>query len=270
MCEVLVSKYMNHNNYSMYDVSRLVLMIHGADCRTITAKRLLFGGGMFMMRAMDGASREMQTGTQHLLNKGGITMPDTERGFRCPICNGAFASLDELQAHYAPCHPGYAAPLTVRLDINGKENEILIEQHWTLHDALQFRLGLTGAKHMCNRGVCGSCTVIIDGRAVLSCTTLAIECEGKRIQTVEGIAAEKAWKPLIDAYCKWDAMQCGYCTPGFLVSAKALLDKNPNPTEEECRKALSGNICICGTYPRHATAILEAALEIAKGEALHG
>ena len=106
----------------------------------------------------------------------------------------------------------------------------------------------------------------MDGRPILSCQTLAAECEGAAIQTVEGIAADPKWKPLIDAYCKWDAMQCGYCTPGFLVTAKCLLDRNPHPTEGEIKKALSGNICICGTYPRHSQAILEAAEIIGKGE----
>ena len=132
-------------------------------------------------------------------------------------------------------------------------------------DVLREELGLTGTKFACGISACGSCTVIMDGRAVLSCTTLAVECEGKSIQTVEGIAADPKWKPLVDAYCKWDAMQCGYCTPGFMVSSKALLDKNANPSEEECKQALAGNICCCGTYPRHPTAIMEAAPQIAKG-----
>ena len=149
-------------------------------------------------------------------------------------------------------------PEKVILNINGGSMELSIEPHWTLHHALQFEAGLTGAKHMCDRGACGSCTVIADGRPILSCTVLAIECLGLEIETIEGIAADPGWKPLIDAYCKWDAMQCGYCTTGFLMSAKALLDKNPDPTEQDCREALAGNICICGTYPRHATAILEA------------
>jgi aerobic-type carbon monoxide dehydrogenase small subunit (CoxS/CutS family) len=157
-------------------------------------------------------------------------------------------------------------PAIVKLKVNGKEHQVQIEPHWTLQRTLQFKLGLTGAKQMCDRGVCGSCTVIIDGRAVLSCTTLAVECEGKEIETVEGIAANKKWNPLIQSYCKWDAMQCGYCTPGFVVSAKALLEKNPSPTENDCKQALAGNICCCGTYPRHPTAIMEAA-QIIKGGA---
>ena len=190
---------------------------------------------------------------------------------RCPTCGNVSPDYAELRRHCAEVHPGAVPPVQVRLNINGKDGDVLVEPHWTLQRALQFKLGLTGAKHMCDRGVCGSCTVIMDGRAVLSCTTLAAECEGKAILTVEGIAADPKWKPLIDAYCKWDAMQCGYCTPGFVVSAKALLDKNPRPTEKECREALSGNICICGTYPRHATAIIEAALRIAgEGVEAHG
>jgi xanthine dehydrogenase YagT iron-sulfur-binding subunit len=187
-------------------------------------------------------------------------MPGRLEGYRCPICNGVFGDYAGLKAHYGEEHPDSALPVTAVLELNGKRCEVLVEPHWTLQRTLQFRLGLTGAKHMCDRGVCGSCTVIMEGRPILACTALTLDCEGKTIETVEGIAANGKWKPLIDAYCKWDAMQCGYCTPGFLVAAKALLDANPNPTEAECRQALAGNICICGTYPRHATAILEAAL----------
>jgi xanthine dehydrogenase YagT iron-sulfur-binding subunit len=194
------------------------------------------------------------------------SIPPALKDFRCPTCGRIFANLKELQCHYASEHPDAVLPEIVVLHINDKDCEVLIEPHWTLHRALQFRLGLTGAKHMCDRGACGSCTVIMDGRTALSCTTLAAECEGKSIMTIEGIAADPKWKPLIDAYCRWDAMQCGYCTPGFLVTAKALLDKNPNPTEEEIKEALAGNICICGTYPRHSTAIIEAATKMSKGE----
>jgi aerobic-type carbon monoxide dehydrogenase small subunit (CoxS/CutS family) len=192
-------------------------------------------------------------------------VPTTLTQFRCPICGKNFATYAEMKNHFSTAHPGAVVPVTTKLHINNKDCEVLIEPHWTLQRTLQFRLGLTGAKHMCDRGVCGSCTVIIDGRAVLSCTTLAVECEGKSIQTVEGIAADTKWKPLIDSYCKWDAMQCGYCTPGFVVSAKALLEKNPKPTEDDCKQALAGNICCCGTYPRHPTAIMEAAPQILKG-----
>jgi aerobic-type carbon monoxide dehydrogenase small subunit (CoxS/CutS family) len=192
--------------------------------------------------------------------------PTTLTNFRCPICSKDSNSFAALKDHFAQAHPGAVLPVTTKLKVNGKDCEVLIEPHWTLQRTLQYKLGLTGAKQMCDRGVCGSCSVIIDGRTVLSCTTLAVECEGKSIETVEGIAANPKWKPLIDSYCKWDAMQCGYCTPGFVVSAKALLEKNPSPSEEDCRQALAGNICCCGTYPRHPTAIVEAA-QVMKGVA---
>ena len=192
--------------------------------------------------------------------------PTTLTSFRCPIDGKDFNTYAALKSHFASAHPGYIQPVTTKLKVNGKDYDVLIEPHWTLQRTLQYKLGLTGAKQMCDRGVCGSCTVIIDGRAVLSCTTLAVECEGKSIETVEGIAANPKWKPLIQSYCKWDTMQCGYCTPGFVVSAKALLDKNPNPSENDCKQALAGNICCCGTYPRHPTAIMEAA-QVMKGGA---
>jgi aerobic-type carbon monoxide dehydrogenase small subunit (CoxS/CutS family) len=193
-------------------------------------------------------------------------VPSTITNFRCPICAKDFNTYAALKSHFTAAHPGRVLPVTTKLKVNGKDCEVLIEPHWTLQRTLQFKLGLTGAKQMCDRGVCGSCSVNIDGRTVLSCTTLAVECEGKSIETVEGIAADPKWRQLIQSYCKWDAMQCGYCTPGFVVSAKALLAKNPNPTENDCKQALAGNICCCGTYPRHPTAIMEAA-QLMKGGA---
>jgi xanthine dehydrogenase YagT iron-sulfur-binding subunit len=193
------------------------------------------------------------------------SMPVKPKTIRCPICRCQFLSYGSLTEHYADCHPGSVAPVLLTLNVNGKDCQVIIEPNMTLKQVLQFHLGLTGAKEMCDRGACGSCTVIMDGRPALSCNILAAGCEGKTIETVEGIAAIPKWKPLIDAYCKWDAMQCGYCTPGFLVSAKALLDRLPHPTEYEIREALSGNICICGTYPRHSQAILEAVAVMAGG-----
>ena len=179
--------------------------------------------------------------------------------FRCPIDDQDFSTSAALKSHFSKAHPASAMPVLTKLKVNGKDYEVQIEPQWTLQRTLQFKLGMSGVKTMCDRGACGSCTVIIDGRAVQSCMTLAVECEGKSIETIEGIAANPKWHPLIQSYCKWDAMQCGYCTPGFVVSAVALLSKVPNPTEHDIKQALGGNICCCGTYPRHPTAILEAA-----------
>ena len=185
-------------------------------------------------------------------------MPAQPTAILCPICHAQCLSYATLTEHFRAQHPDAAAPVFITLNVNGKACALIIEAHLTLKEVLQHHLGLTGAKQMCDRGACGSCTVIMDGKPTLSCNILAIQCEGREIETVEGIAVIPKWKPLIDAYCKWDAMQCGYCTPGFLVAAKALLDRLPQPTEQQINEALSGNICICGTYPRHSQAILEA------------
>jgi aerobic-type carbon monoxide dehydrogenase small subunit (CoxS/CutS family) len=205
---------------------------------------------------------------RNFLKSAGVVVTGSTLGSGLTLATGTAAEQQSpAAASKTAVHasPGGANLVTTKLKVNGREYKVQIEPQWTLQRTLQFKLGLTGAKQMCDRGVCGSCTVIMDGRAILSCSTLAVECEGKEIETVEGIAANKKWDPLIKAYCKWDAMQCGYCTPGFVVSAKALLEKNPNPNENDCKQALAGNICCCGTYPRHPTAIMEAAQSMKGG-----
>jgi aerobic-type carbon monoxide dehydrogenase small subunit (CoxS/CutS family) len=151
----------------------------------------------------------------------------------------------------------------IELVVNGDSYKLSVQSNWTLDHVLRDILGLTGTKEFCGQGACGACAVIIDGRPVLSCMTLAIECSGKTVETVEGIA--KANHPLIEAYVKHHCMQCGFCTPGFIVTAKALLDKNPDPTEDEIKEALVGNLCRCGTYPQHIKAVLEASRKLRGG-----
>lgn len=146
---------------------------------------------------------------------------------------------------------------TVELLVNGDTYAVPVQPQWTLQYVLAEVLGLTGTKEFCGEGACGACTVIMDGRPVLSCMMLAIECGGKRIETIEGIARSN--HPLIEAYIKYSCMQCGFCTPGFVVTAKALLDRNPDPTVDDIREAMVGNLCRCGTYPAHIKAIQEAA-----------
>jgi aerobic-type carbon monoxide dehydrogenase small subunit (CoxS/CutS family) len=156
--------------------------------------------------------------------------------------------------------PSKKAPVSeaeVKLFVNGELYSIRVQSNWTLQYVLHEKLGLTGTKEFCDEGACGACAVIMDGRPILSCMALAIECDGQAIETVEGIAGAK--HPLIGAYVKHSCMQCGYCTPGFVVTAKALLDKNPKPTEDEVKEALVGNLCRCGTYPQHVKAVMEAA-----------
>jgi aerobic-type carbon monoxide dehydrogenase small subunit (CoxS/CutS family) len=148
--------------------------------------------------------------------------------------------------------------------VNGRTYNLQVEPNWPLRDVLRQKIGLTSIKDFCSGyGACGSCTVIMDGRPVLSCMVLAVECEGAVIETVEGIADDR--HPLIEAYIMNWAAQCGYCTPGFVVTAKALLDRNPDPTVDEIKEALAGNLCRCGSYPAHIKAVLEAAKKL-RGE----
>ena len=180
--------------------------------------------------------------------------------FLCPYCSTTWETFETFKAHVLGEHQAEPVPTPdglIALTVNGQAYEVQVQPEWTLYDLIHDKMGLIGAKMFCDRGACGSCTVIMDGRPVLSCMTLAIECGGRSIETVEEVA--RARPLLIEKYAEHHAMQCGYCTPGFVVTAKALLDRNPNPTEDEIKEALAGNLCRCGTYPQHPKAILEAA-----------
>jgi xanthine dehydrogenase YagT iron-sulfur-binding subunit len=151
-------------------------------------------------------------------------------------------------------------PVPVRLKVNGKEQAIEIEPRTTLAEALRIHLGMTGTKIICDRGACSGCTVWLDKMPVNSCMTLVIDAVGHEVTTIEGLAAtEAAPHPLQAAFVKHDAMQCGFCTPGMVMSCAALLEKNPKPTEQDVRQAIAGNLCRCGTYPKIFAATLEAA-----------
>lgn len=148
--------------------------------------------------------------------------------------------------------------IVVTATINGEELQFLADSRDSLLDALRERIGLTGAKEGCNNGNCGACAVILDGRLVNSCCVLAAEVEGSTITTIEGIAADGQLHPLQQAFLEEAALQCGICTPGFIVSSKALLDQNPNPTEHEIRFWLSGNLCRCTGYDKIVRAVQRA------------
>jgi xanthine dehydrogenase YagT iron-sulfur-binding subunit len=152
--------------------------------------------------------------------------------------------------------PG-AVPMTFR--INGDTRQAILDPRVTLLDALRDHLDLTGAKKVCDRGTCGACTVLLEGRPVYACSVLAIEAQGRSIQTVEGIGRIGKLHPLQAAFVEHDAQQCGFCTPGFVMAAKALLDHNPHPSLDEVHLGLSGNFCRCGTYAGMRKAVLEAA-----------
>src|SRR5437868_15414525 len=170
------------------------------------------------------------------------------------------AGVTDVEAQAGPRVIG-PGDVPVSLTVNGKRLDLKIEPRVTLLDALRNRADLTGNKRVCDRGACGACTMIVDGRTVYSCSTLAIEVQGKQIRTVDGLANGASLHPVQQAFCDVDALMCGFCTPGFVMATVALLEKIPNPTEQQIRHGLDGNICRCGTFVR----ILEAA-NAAKGK----
>jgi xanthine dehydrogenase YagT iron-sulfur-binding subunit len=168
----------------------------------------------------------------------------------------AGAAEAEAQAGPRLVGPG---DVPVALTVNGKRVDLRIEPRVTLLDALRNRADLTGNKRVCDRGSCGACTMIVDGRTVYSCSTLAIDVQGKQIRTVEGLASGSTLNGVQQAFCDVDALMCGFCTPGFIVAATALLERTPNPTSEQIRRGLDGNICRCGTFVRIMEATVAAA-----------
>lgn len=155
--------------------------------------------------------------------------------------------------------------LKITFQVNGKDVEIEVKPGLSLLDVLRNQLGLTGAKRGCNKGDCGACTVIMDGKVVLSCLVPILQAAGKKIETVEGLAKGEKLHPLQEAFIECGAVQCGFCIPGMLLSAKNLLDKKPNPTREEVREALSGNLCRCTGYKKIIDAVMLAGQRTVRG-----
>ena len=148
-----------------------------------------------------------------------------------------------------------------KLHVNGTERALTVEPRTTLLGALRDHLGLTGAKPVCDRGACGACTVHLDGMPVMSCMMLALDARGRKVTTIEGLARGDKLAPIQQAFIDHDALQCGFCTPGMIMSCQALLARNPNPQLADVRAAVAGNLCRCGTYPK----VFEATLAAAKG-----
>ena len=147
----------------------------------------------------------------------------------------------------------------ISLTVNGEAYDLVVAPNLTLLDLLREELGLMGTREGCDSGACGACTVIVDGEPILSCMTLAVRCDGKHITTVEGLAQDGKLHPLQESAIKHDAVQCGYCTAGWLLSAKVLLDDNPRPTRAEVRTAIAGNLCRCAAHQKIEQAILAVA-----------
>ena len=197
-----------------------------------------------------------------------LTRRDFLKGAGVTVSGGLLIGESVATASPAPATPILgpgAVPITLR--INGKPQKLGVEPRVTLLDALRNQLDITGAKKVCDRAVCGSCTVILDGKPVYACGILAIEAQGKDIQTIEGLSTGGKLHPVSAAFVEHDAQQCGFCTPGFVMAVKAFLDRNPNPTEQDVEKGLGGNLCRCGTYVGIRQAVLDAAKAMKGGKA---
>jgi len=194
----------------------------------------------------------------------------SRRGFMSGVGLGGGVlgtGLLENEATAAPA-PAVAGPsaVPITLTLNGKPVKVTVEPRVTLVDALRNYLDMTGAKRVCDRGTCGACTVIMNGKTVYSCTVLAIDAQGKNIETIEGLATGNNMHPVSKAFVDNDAQQCGYCTPGFVMACKGFLDEHPNPTEADVNHGLGGNLCRCGTYMGIRKAVLQAANEMKGGK----
>lgn len=194
----------------------------------------------------------------------------SRRGFISGVGLGGGAlgtGLLESEATAAPA-AAVAGPgaVSITLNLNGKPMKLTVEPRVTLVDALRNSLDMTGAKRVCDRGTCGACTVIMNGKTVYSCTVLAIDAQGKNIETIEGLATGNNLHPVSRAFVDNDAQQCGYCTPGFVMACKGFLDEHPNPTEADVNHGLGGNLCRCGTYMGIRKAVLQAAKDMKGGK----
>lgn len=171
----------------------------------------------------------------------------------------AASAAPALQAQSTNIEPAPGVPhTTIRVTVNGKLQRMDVEDRWSIAEMLRDHLGLTGTKIGCDRGECGACTVLLDGKPVYSCSNLAVWADGRAIQTVEGLAHGDELDPLQHAFIEHDAPQCGFCTSGQLMSGRALLNSNPHPTHEEVQAAMTGNICRCSNYNRYVEAVLAA------------
>jgi len=188
--------------------------------------------------------------------------------FICPYDNQSFGTLAALKTHLDSAHVGATVQVSdlTKLDVNGTEISLYVKDNWTIAEVLRDRMGLTGLKISCNEGCCGMCTILVDGHSEMACMLLAKDAVGKKIITIEGLSVsgkDGGLDPVQKGWLKESGFMCGFCTPGFIMGAKALLLKNPNPTKAEVKQGLSGNICICGAYENMANSVL-AGVEIAK------
>lgn len=207
------------------------------------------------MRGKKGKAQKMKEG------KLALTRRDFLRGASVAVSGGMLVGSGALATASPRPETEILGPgeVPITLKINGALRKLTVEPRVTLLDALRNNLDITGSKRVCDRGTCGACTMIMDGKAVYSCSLLAIEAQGHDITTIESLAHGEHLHPVMTAFIDNDAQQCGFCTPGFMMACKAFLDKHPHPTLEDVEEGLSGNICRCGTYHGLRQAALDAA-----------
>lgn len=196
----------------------------------------------------------------------GVSRRDFLKGAGVAVSGSVLAG--ETRATAAPAgEAGLVGPgeTPVTLRVNGQTKRLNLEPRVTLLDALRDRLDITGAKRVCDRGVCGACTMLVDGQPVYGCTMLAIEAEGHDVTTIEHFSQGGKLHPVMSAFVEHDAQQCGFCTPGFVMACIAFLQSHPNPSQEDIRKNLGGNLCRCGTYAGIREAVMEAAQTMGAG-----
>ena len=179
----------------------------------------------------------------------------------------ATVPLSAQQTATAPAAPATAPKTAIKLTVNGQARSIDVEDRWTLVEVLRDHLQLTGTKIGCDRGECGACTVLVNGKPVYACSQLAVWMDGRTVQTIEGLAQGTKLDPLQEAFIEHDAPQCGYCTSGQLMAAKALLNQNPKPTRDQVRAGLTGNLCRCSNYNHYVEAVMAAAGTLTNGGA---
>lgn len=212
--------------------------------------------------------RKKQKPDEVAARKDNFSRRDFLKGASVAVSGGLLITEAQAAAK-APGAEAVAGPgrVAITLKINGKPQKVNVEPRVTLLDALRDYLDITGAKKVCDRGVCGACTVIMDSKPVYACNLLAIQAEGHDIVTVEGLSHGDQLHPVMTAFIEHDGQQCGFCTPGFVVACKAFLDKHPNPTLDEIEEGLGGNLCRCGTYAGIRPAVLAAAKAMKGGKA---
>ncbi len=212
--------------------------------------------GSASLLAACGSDTTTQTITNTTTTTSTVTSTTTVTNYICPVDSQKFSSLADLQDHYSTEHAGNQAENIVTLNVNGKAYALIVEPWWPLAYVLRDILGFYSIKLGCDMGNCGTCTIQVDGAPMFSCLMLAVDCDGMEITTLEAMSDGINLDPVQQAFYDYDAYQCGYCTPGLIMAAEALIKKNPKPTAEEVQEAFSGHLCFCANMTKQVECLV--------------